>query len=544
MRTRLLLAAATLGLGPALAAQAAPTSLSPGDSVFHVLNRLAYGPRPGDVDRLAGTGVWKWIEAQLDAGPTDERALREREGGFDILRIPPDELARHYASLMRERRREKQEGQETRDDPRGTGRTMGPDDPRRLGGELQQLVVFRATLADNQLREVMVDFWANHFNIFLGKGADRYLLPSYIEETIRPRALGRFEDLLIATAQSPAMLFYLDNVRSVAPGAEPPRPMNRLGRRRAIAGMMAEEERRMRARQRMPNGINENYARELMELHTLGVDGGYTQADVIDVARIFTGWSMVGPEKGAGFEFRDWAHDYGQKYVLGERFPKGHGEDEGIRLLRLLANHPSTMHHVSAELCTRFVRDDPPDGCVDDAVRAWKASGGDMREVLRAIFASPDFWAAANVRSKVKTPLEFVASAVRAVGGEPDTLPALARAVGRLGEPLYQQATPQGYPESQEEWVNSGALLNRMNFAMDLAAGKVPGVALNLEQVSPVTDNYGQLLDRIDAVILGGTMSSRTRQVILDQLQDVGDPERARAFAIGLALGGPEFQKQ
>src|SRR5204862_6396865 len=216
----------------------------------------------------------------------------------------------------------------------------------------------------------MVDFWTNHFNVFVGKGADRFLLPSYIDEAIRPRALGSFEDLLIATARSPAMLFYLDNAQSVAPGSSPPRPFMSPFRRRRFG---------INETRRQPTGINENYARELLELHPLGVDGGYTQQDVINVARIFTGWSVRRPQQGGDFEFHDWAHDYGEKVVMGVMFPAGRGRDEGVRLLKLLANYPATMHHVSRRLCQRFVNDDPPDGCVDDAVTAWKRSDGDIR---------------------------------------------------------------------------------------------------------------------------------------------------------------------
>jgi len=225
-------------------------------------------------------------------------------------------------------------------------------------------------------------------------------------------------------------------------------------------------------------------------------------------------------------------------------FPAGRGEDEGERLLTMLAEHPSTAHFVSGKLCARFVNDDPPDGCVDDAVRAWKASGGDIREVLRAIFRSPDFWAARNVGAKIKTPLEFVASAVRAVGGVPDTTARLAQAVTRLGQPLYLHTAPNGYAERQDDWVNSGALLSRMNLAVQLAANRLPGVAVDLDAVLPLTEDHPTLVDAVDRLILAGRMSPQTRKVILDQLAEVHDPVSARAFAVGLALGGPEFQRQ
>jgi len=507
-----------------------PPSLTPRDSAFHALNRLAYGARPGEADSVARFGVMKWIERQLDADHVPDPRLPERERQFKILGYDRADLAGRYRNAVRERQRMQRDAAATGDSMRA------PFDPgvgpmrefRELGGELQQLAIVRAALSERQLREVMVDFWTNHFNVFVGKGADRFLLPSYIEETIRPRSLGRFEDLLIATAESPAMLFYLDNAQSVAPGSAPPPPRRALFGRRFGMNEMPEE------RRRRPTGINENYARELLELHTLGVDGGYTQQDIIEVARIFTGWSIEPPERGAGFVFRDWAHDRGTKHVFGVTF-QDDGKGEGIRLLKLLANQHATMHHVSAKLCARFVADEPPDGCVDAAVAAWQKTRGDIRAVLRAIFTSPDFWSTQAVRSKVKTPLEFVVSAVRAIGVEPDSTPRLAQLVARLGEPLYQQPAPTGYAESEAHWVNSGALLARMNAAIALAqdCASIPAI-----------DDHAQLVDVVDHQLFAGTMSAHTKSVILAQLSDVTDPLQARALAVGLALGGPDFQKQ
>ena len=499
-----------------LTAQAPRPGLTARDSAFHALNRLAYGARPGEADSVAKVGVMRWIERQLDADHIPDSHLAERERQFRILDLGRADLAGRYRNAVRERQRMQRELAASGDTM--PMRAAGPmREFRELGGELQQLAIVRATVSERQLREVMVDFWTNHFNVFVGKGADRFLLPSYIEETIRPRALGRFEDLLIATARSPAMLFYLDNAQSVAPGSEPPR----------MRGFNPE-------RMPPPRGINENYARELLELHTLGVDGGYSQQDVINVARIFTGWSIERPERGAGFVYRDWAHDPSDKQVLGQTF-KSAGEDEGVRLLRFLASQHATMHHVSAKLCARFVADEPPDGCIDAAVAAWQKTRGDIRAVLRAIFTSPDFWAPQAVRVKVKTPFEFVVSAVRAAGIEPDDTPRLAQLVARLGEPLYQQPAPTGYAETEAHWVNSGALLARMNAAM-MIAKECSSV--------PMLDDHSQLVDTIDAKLLGGTMSAHTRSVILEQLTDITDPEQARVMAVGLALGGPDFQRQ
>jgi len=495
-------------------------ALTPRDSAFHALNRLAYGARPGEADSIARFGVMRWIERQLDPGRIDDSHLAERERQFKILDYNRADLAERFRDVQRERQRLQRDMRDSfplSDRRGGQGVRSAPmREFRELGGELQQLAIVRAAISERQLREVMVDVWTNHFNVFVGKGADRFLLPSYIEETIRPNALGRFEDLLIATARSPAMMFYLDNAQSVAPGSEPPFRRAGLDPRR------------------MPSGINENYARELLELHTLGVDGGYTQQDVINVARIFTGWSIERPEQGAGFVFRDWAHDRGDKQVLGYTF-KSAGQNEGLRLLRFLAQRPGTMHHVSAKLCARFVADEPPDGCIDAAVAAWQRTRGDIRAVLRAIFTSPDFWSARAVRTKVKTPFEFVVSAVRAAGVEPDNTPQLAQLVARLGEPLYQQPAPTGYAETEAHWVNSGALLARMNAAVMIAR--------ECTSIAPA-DSHAQLVDEINQRLLGGSMSTHTRDVILEQLADINDPTQARDLALGLALGGPDFQRQ
>ncbi|PYP13884.1 MAG: DUF1800 domain-containing protein [Gemmatimonadetes bacterium] len=532
MRHFLIVAATLAVVSPRPLAAQAP-QLSTRDSALHALNRLAYGPRPGEVDSVVRIGVMRWIDQQLDPDRIDDAALQQREREFKILSYDREDLAQRFRDVQRERQRLQRESSPP--DPLSASPRGGTDmrpmrEFRELGGELQQLAIVRATLSERQLREVMVDFWTNHFNVFVGKGADRFLLPSYIEETIRPRALARFEDLLIATAESPAMLFYLDNAQSVAPGSSPPFPL--FARRRGGQGVRSR-----------PTGINENYARELLELHTLGIDGGYTQQDIIEVARIFTGWSIEPPDRGAGFVFRDWAHDRGTKHVFGLTFHND-GKDEGIRLLKFLANQPATMHHVSAKLCMRFVADDPPDGCIDAAVAAWQHTRGDMRAVLRAIFTSPDFWDARVVRSKVKTPFEFVISAARAISADPDSTPRLAQMVARLGEPLYQQPAPTGYAETEAHWVNSGSLLARMNAAVALAGGRLPGIDANLDAVIPATTDHAQLVDRVDERILGSTMSAHTKSVILAQLGDISDPTQARVLAVGLALGGPDFQKQ
>lgn len=509
----------------------------------HLLNRIAYGPRPGDVELVLRTGVDRFLELQLRPEDIPDSAAAAYLARLDVLRMSARELGRVYLEQQRARRaRQRDSVMAPRRAP------TPPTGMRRYLGEFQQAVVARAVLSERQLYEVMVDFWTNHFNVFLGKGIDRFLLPSYIEGIIRPRALGKFEDLLIATARSPAMLFYLDNAQSVAPGAEPPQ-LRRLRERRRMSPMRMERRARAdsmlaRLERRMPRGLNENYARELLELHTLGVDGGYSQDDIIDVARILTGWGIDRRDGGVEFAFREWAHDRDAKVVLGRTFRAGRGMDEGVELLRFLARHPSTMRFVSAKLCERFVSDRPPDGCIDAGAHAWARTGGDIREVVRAILTSPEFWAPEHRGAKVKTPLEFVASAVRAVGGAPDTTLALAQVVGRLGQPLYLEPAPTGYPEHEEDWVNAGALLQRFNVALAIAAGRAPGVALPAASPIAITTDYDRLVDQVNRVILQHGASAHTVTVMRLQAAEITSASLARTLLIGLALGSAEFQRQ
>lgn len=555
-----------LALGIALAAPlTAQAPMTAVDSARHALSRLAYGATPGEIDSIAQDGVLKWVDRQLAVSDLHDPALRPVEAQADVLRCSSadlDEMLQNNqkrnaaARAEPDSSRRQQMLDDIRRDQVGNRRDVG-----RLDNELPALAIERAVQSDRQLGEILVDFWTNHFNIYINKGQDRAYFADFLEHSIRDHALGRFEDLLIATAESPAMLFYLDNAQSVADGTAQRRgallaaAKQRGGQRPGLrfnaragtfpADMAADSSRlatQRAAAARAPRGLNENYARELMELHTLGVDGGYSQADVITVARILTGWSI---DRASGsFVFHAQAHDADAKLLFGQKFPAGHGQDEGIRLLRMLANAPATIHHVSAELCARFVADVPPDGCIDDAVHAWTRSHGEIREVMRAIVHSPDFWASANIDNKVKTPLEFVVSALRAVNGTSDSTPRVAQRVAQLGEPLFQHQTPDGYGERQEDWVNSGALLARMNFAVQLASGRMPGTTVDLDHVVDATADHPALVAAIDKAILGGAMSDHTRATILKEIADVPDPRMARALAVGLALGGPEFQKQ
>jgi uncharacterized protein (DUF1800 family) len=382
----------------------------------------------------------------------------------------------------------------------------------------------------------MVDFWFNHFNVFANKGEVRWYLPPYEREAIRPHALGRFGDLLRATAHHPAMLFYLDNWLST----------------RADYTIRGGPNRGKRA------GLNENYARELMELHTLGVDGGYTQKDVTEVARAFTGWTIDRPRQDARFVFRPAMHDAGEKFVLGRRLAAGGGQSDGDQVLDLLARHPSTARFIATKLVRRFVADEPPAPLVERVAASYRDTDGDIRAMLRTIFASAEFRAPQARAAKIKTPLEYVASAARALGAGVDARGgfALARAAGEIGQPLYDAQPPTGYPDRAEAWVNAGALLARMNFALALAQHRLTGVAVDPAALVGETDRRDPqaALERLLAALLHGRATAETRAVLVEQL---GDPQIIRQTPddrgpantdidtlAALVIGSPEFQRR
>jgi len=398
-------------------------------AIVHALNRLTYGPRPGDVERVKSIGLEKWIEAQLGSRATEGTEGPEHTRAAAITDVS-DRMTRQRQLMA-----------------------------------LQAAKVMRAAYSERQLEEILVDFWFNHFNVFAGKGMTRNYVVEYERDAIRPYVLGNFRDMLGATAKSPAMLFYLDNwLSSSADGA---------GRPQA----------------KRANGINENYARELLELHTLGVDGGYTQQDIVNVAKAFTGWTMR-PRQGSGFMFAANRHERGDKVVLGHAIRSG-GIDEGERVLDIVAAHPSTARHIARKLAMRFVSDTPPAALVDRAAAAFTSTGGDLRAVVKAIVTSPQFSAPAARRAKVKTPLEFVASALRATGAEVRNALPLARTLRDMGMPLYFCQPPTGYDETAPAWVTAGALVSRMNFAVDLSKNAVQGVRVPLSEAQTAALKIG-----------------------------------------------------
>jgi uncharacterized protein (DUF1800 family) len=431
-------------------------------------------------------------------------------------------------------------------------------------GELTQAKLLRAIYSERQLEEVMTDFWFNHFNVFVDKGVDRLLVTSYERDVIRPHALGKFEDLLVATAKSPAMLFYLDNWLSVGPDSPqalgiPLRPNGPYGRGIPPRPQANQNKRR--------NGLNENYGRELLELHTLSVNGGYSQHDVTEVAKVFTGWTVDKPYEGGAFKFDPRMHEPGPKFVLGHRI-KPKGEEEGFEVLHRLATSPQTAHFISLKLAERFVSDNPPPGLVDRMAKTFLKKKGDIREVLTVLFRSPEFWDDRTYRAKVKTPLEFVASAVRATGAEVDDAVPLIRQLNNMGMPLYGQQPPTGYSMKAETWVSSSALLNRMNFALALTSGKIKGVKVDVAQLSgsdlPNSAADSALtLTTLENVLLDGDLSKQTHDSIIAQIdaatniartkpdnkagvRKTGDAIRSPDMSTiaGLLLGSPEFQRR
>jgi uncharacterized protein (DUF1800 family) len=663
------------------------TQMSEQKRTLHALQRLTFGPRPGDVDRVAAMGVDKWIDLQLHPDKISDSALAAHLTPFRTLHmdtreivenfpneqmikavmdgkrpLPSDPVKRAVYQAQIERLQEKSERKQeaavataaatasnngaapaagdnaasTNDSASGGASKladeqgaqhledrlyadlkaqelldkppdermkevlqMSPEEQRALstslkgqkadefmegmnpkqketlqalknpqqvvGDELMEAKLVRAIYSERQLDEVMTDFWFNHFNIFLGKGADRFLVTSYERDVIRPHALGKFEDLLVATAKSPAMMFYLDNWLSVGPESDIALGIRRnptyYGRRR-----FPPPPRQVKGKGKRNGGLNENYGRELMELHTLGVNGGYTQRDVTEVARVLTGWTIDQPQKGGGFKFEERMHEPGTKIVLGHKI-KQHGEKEGMEVLHLLAHHPSTAHFICTKLAMRFVSDDPPPALVDRMAQTFLKKKGDIREVLQSMFASPEFWNEDAYRAKMKTPLEFVVSAVRATGADVTDAMPLARQLNTLGMPLYGMQPPTGYSMKSDAWVNSSALLGRMNFSVALMSGKIKGVQVDADRLAKTPPgtaaDSARALAALEGSLLAGDVSKQTHEAITSELENqaashaavvkpsaarkndkASPPASATGTIAGLILGSPEFQRR
>ena len=489
------------------------------EAILHALNRLGFGPCPGQVEQIEKTGLENWIQAQLHPENIGDPVVEARLGQFPALRLgaaelldqyPPQDIAAKRLGMKVEEYQKHL--QDLAKQPGGTS-SLPFKDQNQIVNELMEAKMVRAVYSERQLAEQLSDFWFNHFNIFIYKDADRWYLIPYERDAIRPHVLGKFRDLLEATAKSPAMLFYLDNSSSADP-----------------------------------------HAFERLKLHTLGVDGGYKQEDVIEVARAFTGWTIESPRENPVFYFDDRIHDPDRKRVLGKNI-KGGGIKDGEQVLDLLAKNQNTARHISLQLAEHFVSDDPPPALVARMAKTFEKSKGDIRAVMTTMIYSPEFWSRAAFRAKVKTPFELVASTTRALGADVDQPLQLAQWVVRIGEPLYQCLTPNGYSDKAAAWVSTGALLNRVNFAVALTSNKVRGAQVDINSLvgTDVGANPHLALERVEAEFLAGQVSDSTRATLEKEMIEprilgakLDDPVTQVNVGLitGLVLGSPEFQKR
>jgi len=633
--------------------------LSEDKKILHVLNRLGFGARPGDVERVKAIGLQKYIDQQLNAPSTDSAQVAARLKNFEVLDMETAEIFAKYpnpGALLRQLEGGKRGiAQNAQNMPNAANDAEMTADERKerqqklreyyqeynlrpanqIIQQMQASRIIRATYSENQLQEAMTDFWLNHFNVYAGKAAVKWFIPSYERDVIRKNALGNFKDLLTGTAQHPAMLFYLDNFQSMSPNAQP--GGNKNGNQRLQRALQngqltprmrenmrnrgltdAEIDQRIeRAKKVMDNqkknqrGINENYARELMELHTLGVDGGYTQADIIEVAKAFTGWTIADPrgyrkaaandiqekenkalarlQKMAGvpddldsgeFYFNERWHENGTKTVLGQKVNEG-GMKDGLKVIDILVSHPSTAKFIARKLAVKFVSDNPSEALVNRVAESFNKSNGDIKTTLRTLFNDKEFYATENYRAKIKTPFELMVSSLRALDADVKASPALVSMLNKMGEPLYGYIAPTGYPDTAEDWVNTGALLERMNFAVALASNRIPQAKVNLKGFEATSKD--QILEKAVGEILEGDIALNTKQTLMKQIEqpliepklaaDADDMEMAmpamkgqgggkgkgmggqnRLLApsgnaevfkvVGLILGSPDFQRQ
>jgi uncharacterized protein (DUF1800 family) len=610
------------------------TELSADEAIFHALNRLAYGPRPGDVERVRQMGLAKWIDQQLNPNSIDDKALEARLENYPTLRMTSAKLIEEYprpkqeekqaakrAQAQLEQDQQRRSGQaaatEARNteatpaasespatemkensstgqadagdanapsamkedsaqenpgakgagkrqalggDPNNFARALGEDSkrPQRVIAELAMAKVTRAIYSERQLQQVMDDFWFNHFNVFAGKGEDRYYLTSYERDVLQPHAMGKFKDLLTASAKSPAMLFYLDNFLSADPRAAQrlaaERAMRQQGRYGRFGRPLPPRPQQGQQKKQNERGLNENYGRELMELHTLGVDGGYTQKDVTEVARCFTGWTIEKPRQSPQFKFDERLHDPDPKYVLAKKIHAG-GMKDGEEVIELLAHNPSTAKFISTKLARRFVSDNPPPELVTRMAKTFQESDGDIKAVMHTMIYSPEFWSRETYRAKIKTPFELVVSAARALGTDVDMPLPLVGWIGRIGEPIYQCQPPTGYADKADAWVNTGALLNRLNFSLALAGNKMRGSRTDVPSLLGVESSADAkaALERAVQVFLGGQAAPTTVETLEKELDNpqvvqakLDDPVRQVDLGVvaGLVLGAPEFQRR
>ncbi|MFL6466361.1 MAG: DUF1800 domain-containing protein, partial [Pyrinomonadaceae bacterium] len=567
--------------------------LTEDQKIIHVLNRLGFGARPGDVEKVKAIGLQKYIDQQLNPASIDDSVAESKVKNLELFNMSTAEVFAKYpnpGALLRALEGGKAGQQQPPADDQMTDKERQERqqklrqlytkyDLRPANQMLPQIVsnrVLRAVYSERQLQEVMVDFWQNHFNVFSGKAAVRWYIPSYERDVIRKNALGNFKDLVVGTAQHPAMLFYLDNFESRSPNSQgqgnnrnaqriqelirnggqlPPRARERLKDQFGLNDAQLDQRlKEMRnqpqaqpQKQRPQAGINENYARELMELHTLGVDGGYTQKDIVEVAKAFTGWTIADPrgyrrsaanmisgdenrrlenlQRQAGipddlesgeFYFNQRWHEGGTKTVLGQKVDEG-GVKDGLKVIDILVKHPSTAKFIARKLAVKFVNDNPDEGLVKRVAEAFTKSSGDIKTTLKALFSDKEFFATENYRSKIKTPFELAVSSIRAVGGNTNGGPAMLAMLNKLGEVPYGYQAPTGYPDTAEDWVNTGALLERLNFAIAVASNRIPGTRVDLKAYD--AKDKAKILDKAIAEILEGDVSATTRSTLQKQIE-------------------------
>jgi uncharacterized protein (DUF1800 family) len=558
----------------------------------HLVSRFTYGATPGLIDQVARMGLEEWFARQLQATLPDD-TLQQRLTPYDALSLSTEEITRIFIKngvLLRMAIKDgtitadsSQDKKEYRAALQKYRQQKGFRSEQELVRQFVNQKILRAVYTQNQVQEVLTDFWFNHFNVSFTKGICTRYIPAYERDVIRPHALGRFNDLLLATAQSPAMLLYLDNASS--------------------SGVNTERAKRQPQKTKRPKGLNENYAREVMELHTLGVDGGYTQTDVTEAARILTGWTLYPRGVYAGdslrrllpddatlqkrggvhtgdFLFAPNRHDDGAKVVLGKTFPAGGGYEEGVQLLTMLGAHPSTAKFVARKLAARFVSDTPPPALIDALAKTYQQTHGDIRALLTTLVSSPEFWNKDALREKTKSPFELTISALRGLHADVQRPYPLFQWVTRMGQKIYFYQAPTGFPDKAAYWINTGALLNRMNFGMALAAGRIPGVKIDLlalnhqhepESAADALATYSALLlpardthetirrltpllndpalqEKIDSAAHGSIVARRGMDDADEDepiLADSAAPKRYKLSQVaGIILGSPEFQRR
>src|SRR5215213_5172973 len=562
--------------------------LTEDQKIMHVLNRLGFGARPGDVARVKAMGLQEYIDEQLNPASITDSVAEMKVKNLEIFNMSTAEVFAKYpnpGALLRQLEGGRRNNQNQAQNNQTADQQVTDKDRQERQAKLREYYkeydlrpanqllpqitanrVLRAVYSEKQLQEVMVDFWQNHFNVYAGKAAVRWYIPSYERDVLRKNALGNFKDLVVGTAQHPAMLFYLDNFESISPNAQQNNGNGLLQRIAQNGGQLTTRQRerikeqrgwtdaeldqrlnQLKNQTRQKRGINENYARELMELHTLGVDGGYTQADIVEVAKAFTGWTIADPrgyrraaaneikgqenralnrlQRQAGvpddvesgeFYFNERWHESGTKTVLGQKVSEG-GMKDGLKVIDILVAHPSTAKFIAKKLAVKFVSDNPSEGLVNRVAKAFQDSKGDIKTTLKAIFSDKEFYAPENYRAKIKTPFELAASAIRTIGADTNSGPAILAMLNKLGEVPYGYQAPTGYPDTAEDWVNAGALLERLNFAVALASNRIPGTEADLKIFEG--KDKAAILDKTIAVVLDNDISPTTKQMLLKQIE-------------------------